>query len=201
MGRIAPLVGVLSLACLFVGDAWLSPAWADWTTPDGITWWSNPSPSKVGKCIGNCGKDCSNSLNPCTSKFPDTGYWTSEYIWGPNFVQYVDSSNVCCEEWQPQFTVDDGNTCYGYNFQVHYEQYEAALRFTYHGVYSNFCSDHDHACRSPLKVYGLVYCIFPIDVVRACSHQAHYQTWSHDEYAVGQKDAYRYITSWGYGPC
>ncbi len=77
MGRIAPLVGVLLLACLFVGDAFLSPAWADWTTPDGITWWSNPNPSKVGKCIGNCGKDCSNSLNPCTSKFPDTGYWTS----------------------------------------------------------------------------------------------------------------------------
>ena len=201
MCRVTPLAGLLCALCLLVADATVSPAWAGWTTPDGITWWKGPSASKVGKCIGNCGKDCSNSLNPCTKKFPDTGYWTAEYIWGPNHVRTVDSSNVCCEEWQPQYTVDDGNTCFGYYYEYHYEQYEAALRFTYHGVYSNFCSDHDHACRSPWKIYGAVYCAFPVDLARACYQDAHYQTWSHDEYSLGEKDGYRHVTSFGYGPC
>jgi hypothetical protein len=150
--------------------------------------------------MGNCGKDCSNSLNPCKRSFPDTGYWTSEYIWGPNFVRRVNSSNVCCEEFQPQWFDEGQNACYGYYYEYHYDEYEAALRFTYHGVYSNFCSDHDHACRSPLKVYGLVYCIFPLDGVRACSG-AHYQTWSHEEYATGYKNGSRHVTGWGYGPC
>ena len=196
-----PIATFMCLACLLVCDAFSSEALAGWTTADGITWHAYPSSSKVGKCIGNCGKDCSNSLNPCKAKFPDTGYWSSEYLWGPNFVRSIDSSNVCCEEFEPQWFDDARNECYGYYYEYHYDEYEAALRFTYHGVWSNFCSDHDHACRAPGKVYGLVYCVFPLDVLRACNHTAHYQTWSHDEYSKGERDGYRHVTSWGYGPC
>ena len=196
-----PLLALMFLACWLVCDELVPVASANWTTSDGITWWEGPSSNKVNKCLGNCGADCSNSLNPCKGTFPDTGYWTAEYIWGPNFVRTVDSSNVCCEEFQPYWFDDAQNQCYGYYYEHHYDEYDAALRFTYHGVYSNFCSDHDHACRAKKKVYGAVYCVFPLDVARACRQGAHYQTWSHEEYSKGEKNGYHHVTSWGYGPC
>ena len=194
------LMVLMGTVWLIAGGPLVTGASAGWTTADGIRWQESPSPSKVGKCIGNCGADCSNSLNPCKGSFRDTGYWSSEYIWGPNFVRRVDSSNVCCEEFEPQWYHDGANACYGYYYEYHYDEYEAALRFTYHGVYSNFCSDHDHACRSKRKVYGAVYCVFPLDFARACSG-AHYQTWSHEKYSKGEKNGYRHVTSWGHGPC
>ena len=77
---------------IFVCTTWmlasgqLAPkAWDGWTTSDGISWWQGPNPDRVGGCIGNCGKDCGNVLNPCVPFFPDTGYWTAEYLWGPQF--------------------------------------------------------------------------------------------------------------------
>ena len=92
------------------------------------------------------------------------------------------------------------NGCWGYDFQYLYDEYDGAATWTYHGIYSSFCADHDHACRSG-GVFNWVHC-YPgvLDGVRACKG-VHYQTWSMDKYMKGEKNGWNYVEGWRYGPC
>ena len=174
---------------------------AQWYT-DGVEWFHYPGTggSMPGKCLGNCGVDCGTRREPpggCNR--PDRGYWTLDIIWGPNYIgtmQPGDGSG----EFQPTGQYDEYyGGCWGWDYEYLYDMYEGVGRWTYHGIYSNFCSDHDHACRAGGAFNG-VYCYMPLDVGRACLG-VHYQTWSYDKYMTGEKNGYRNYLGYRVGPC
>jgi hypothetical protein len=196
-------VQVLRIMCLTLAMfGWLSAdASAQWYS-DGVQWMYHPGSGYAmpGKCLGNCGIDCSTKREPwggCGR--PDRGYWTLDLIWGPNHIMTLGPGDAS-EEFQPIGQYDEYyNGCWGYDFEYLYDVYDGAGTWTYHGLYSRFCSDHDHACRKG-GFFANVYCYFPMDTARACSG-AHYQTWSYDTYMIGEKNGYRNVLGWRYGPC
>lgn len=193
---------VLRIICLTLAIfGWLSAeASAQWYS-DGVQWIYHPGSgwAMPGKCLGNCGMDCSTRREPpggCGKS--DRGYWTLDLVWGPNYVRTLQPGDAS-EEFQPISAYDEYyNGCYGYDFEYLYDMYDAVGTWTYHGIYSRFCSDHDHACRSGAS--GSLYCYFPLDVFRSCVG-VQYQTWSYDTYMVGEKNGYRNVFGWRYGPC
>ena len=179
---------------------WLgTEASAQWYS-DGVRWTYHPGSGYAmpGKCMGNCGIDCGTRVEPpggCGKS--DRGYWTLDMIWGPNYIGTFPSGSV---EFQPLGMYDEYyNGCWGYEFEYVADWYDGVGTWTYHGIYSNFCSDHDHACRNG-GVFNSVYCYLPLDAARACKG-AHYETWSYDAYMYGEKNGYRNLTDWRYGPC
>lgn len=172
-------IGCIALM-LLTGVA--ADARAQWVQ-EGVYWWYYPKTADMpGQCLGHCGKGCSNSLNPCSPK----GYWTMEFMWGPNFVRHVAESEEC----QPYWYDDYQNAWYGYKFVYEFDLYDAGATFTWHGLYSSFCSRHDHACWS-----NPAYCIFPLDAALACSG-AHPEDWSMDKYIKGERNGERVFLGW-----
>ena len=191
------------IACLALAvfSAMGAEASAQWYS-DGVAWLYRPGSGyeMPGRCLGNCGIDCSTRREPfsgCSKS--DRGYWTLDLIWGPNFVRTLQSGDVA-EEFQPIGLYDEYyNGCWGYDYEYLFDMYDAAGTWTYHGIYSNFCADHDHACRKG-GIFNAAYCYLPPDPARACLG-VHYQTWSYDKYMTGEKNGYRNVLGWRTGPC
>lgn len=93
-----------------------------------ITWVTQPDPERVGQCEGNCGAGCGTFFNPCGGPH----YWEHTVLSAPQYVG---------DDWEP---VCSG----GFSWFVVRPRYSALARWTYHGLRSSKCEEHDVTCRN-----------------------------------------------------
>lgn len=97
--------------------------------PSEITWSSaEPDPSRVGQCEGNCGAGCGTFFNPCGGPH----YWERIILSTPQYVG---------DDWEP--VCSNGSSWF-----VVKPRYTALARWTYHGLKSTKCEQHDATCRA-----------------------------------------------------
>ncbi|MEQ1573721.1 MAG: BACON domain-containing carbohydrate-binding protein, partial [Vicinamibacterales bacterium] len=113
-----------------------------------ITWLTPaPDPGKVDDCFGNCGAGCGTFFNPCGGEH----YWSREQLSAPQYVG---------DDWLP--------VCAGAGswFEVR-ARYTAVARWTYHGLKSSKCVEHDETCRMLDFIPGLdkVACLITAGLV------------------------------------
>ncbi len=93
-----------------------------------ITWVSQPDPERVGQCAGNCGAGCGTFFNPCGGPH----YWEHTLLGEPQYVG---------DDWEPVCT--DSSSWF-----VVTPRYTVLARWTYHGLKSRKCEEHDSTCRN-----------------------------------------------------
>ena len=93
-----------------------------------ISWVIQPDPDRVDNCFGNCGAGCGTFFNPCGGPH----YWEHSVVSAPQYVG---------DDWEP---VCNG----GSSWFVVRPRYTAVARWTYHGLKSSKCEEHDGTCRN-----------------------------------------------------
>ena len=140
----------------------------------GIHWRTAPQPSKVpDQCFGNCGAGCTSKLiggffpSPCES--PD--FWSLELVSAHTSPALVGS--------------DTREECIGPEaYSNEYDVYAGTVRWTYHGVWTQACEDHDWAMRQN-PIDGAVG-ILPF-MLGICAGPTQHATWSYETLAIGLK--------------
>jgi len=100
-----------------------------------IRWSTPPDEGRVGECAGNCGAGCSDFFNPCGGPH----HWEREVLTEPQYVG---------DDWEP---VCSGGSSW---FEVR-PRYTAVVRWTFHGLRSSLCAQHDASCRALELIPGV----------------------------------------------
>lgn len=93
-----------------------------------IRWASVPDPERAGQCWGNCGAGCGTFANPCGGEHR----WEHELLTEPTYVG---------DDWIPMCAGDASW------WEVR-PRYTALARWTFHGLKSRSCEEHDETCRN-----------------------------------------------------
>jgi hypothetical protein len=168
------VLGMFGIVCLVVCWGPVSEASAQSNTVDGIHWFTWPDDSRVNDCKGNCGAGCSDTLAVCGG----AQHWELTVLWS-EFLGRIAPS----EGFQPMW---EENYCtFGWVYLDEYDAYQGVGRWTYHGVYSHWCSNHDWSCWAfPF------WCVFPITIEWACV-DSHPEDWSYDVWMYGDANPTR----------
>jgi len=93
-----------------------------------ISWVTSPDAERVGDCAGNCGAGCGTFFNPCGGPH----YWEHTLLSEPQYVG--DDWEAVCTDSSSWFVIKP--------------RYTAVARWTYHGLKSSQCENHDATCRA-----------------------------------------------------
>jgi hypothetical protein len=145
-------------------------------TPTGVTGadivWQAPTTDKVpDRCLGNCGAGCGTFFGVCGG-----GHWTMSTLNEPQLLGTT--LREVCSEGQTQLGV--------------FPRYSAMVTWTYHGVFSVGCWDHDSSCQNQLNplnwIRGIkdVWCLVSAGAALPdICVGARPQTWSYSELEMG----------------